>query len=135
MEKKRFFFEDSNMVNIRDKGRDKLLQVTEKQALKCIIRDWVISSLTYVTDKDAKNDEIIADEEEDLPSVKISAIEDLVNSLFEVFPRNKRNRGKINEAVGIFTSLAETVPMVHEVLPEVTDMLKSTGNLLKLFCD
>ena len=133
--KQRFFFEDSNMVDIRDKGRDKVLQVTEQQALKCIIRDWVISILTYVTDKDAKNDEIIEDEEEDIPSVKTSAIEDFVNSLSEVLPRNKRNRGKINEAVGILTSLAETVPMVHEVLPAVTDVFKSTGNLLKLIRD
>ena len=132
----RSYFEDDKMVDIRDKGRDEVMRITERQALKSIIRDWVISILTYVTEKDAKNDEvIIEEEEEEIPSVKSSAIEDLVNSILEVLPTNKRNDRKVNEFVGVLGAVAEVVPEVHDAIPEVTDIVKSisplVGNLFK----
>merc|ERR1719233_729159 len=103
---------------------NKVLRITERQALKCIIRDWVISILTYVTEKDAKNDEVIKEEEEEeIPSVKSSAIEDLVNSILEVLPPNRRNDRKISEIVGVIGAVAEVVPEFQDAIPEVTDIV------------
>jgi len=133
----RSYFDENRMVNIRDKGRDQVLRVTERQALKCIIRDWVISILTYVTEKEAKNYEVFTEEEdEEVPSVKSSAIEDLVNSLLQAIPPNKRNSKKVNEVVGVLGSLAEAVPEVRDALPEVSEAVKTlspvVGSLFKL---
>ena len=110
------------IVKVLDKGRNKVVKVSERDALKCVIQNLVNSVLTYVTKKDATNDEVINDDDEQMPSVNSAAI-DLVNSIAEFFP-----------------CLAEAIPAVNEALPEVTNVvntlspvIRDFSNIFKLF--
>jgi hypothetical protein len=127
----RFFFEDMKLVKILDNGRNKVVTVSERDKLKCVIKNWVNSLLTYVTQKDAENDEVINDDEEQMPSVNSAAI-DLVNSIAEFFPENRRKKAS-EVASAIVPSLAEAIPAVNEALPEVTNVIRDVTNIIKLF--
>ena len=71
--------------------------MNERQGLKCVLKNWIIYDLTYVTDKHAANEQVIGEEDEDeMASVNLAAI-DFVNSIVANLPYDKRNTRKINE--------------------------------------
>ena len=93
----RFYFEETRIMYVLDKEKNRRVRMNERQGLKCVLKNWIIYVLTYVTDKNAAIEQVDVEEDEDeMPSVNSAAI-DFVNSIVANLPHDKRNTRKIDE--------------------------------------
>ena len=129
----RFYFEETRMMYVLDKEKNRRVRMNERQGLKCVLKNWIIYVLTYVTDKNVANEQVDVEEDEDeMPSVNSAAI-DFVNSIVANLPHDKRNTRKIDEVSGLVGSLAEAFPVFDEALPEATNILNNIAPLMQGF--
>jgi len=128
----RFYYQDDIKVNVKDKKRDRIIEVGEEEALRAVSRNWMDSVLLYISEHDV-DDKIYSDmnfNDDEIPSVNIGALE-FVNCIGELFQHNKRSKKIKSVAAAVVPTLTDTLPEVDKALPGIVEVVQDFTPFVK----